>query len=252
MAAAKGAGALLWAAGVLAVVAAGGAAWWLSRPADTAKEVQAGSSGARGALAEAERPGAVEAPDMRSATWDFTEKPPEGVKAIMGTWTWKKPAVTQRGYMEAQESVFAILPFKTRARPMVIEVDVTIHNLGTRASFGAYWIKEQPDRYIHLQREVFKQEAELRTIEIKEQHYVFGRYIVNLVGGQVSYCSRYTEDYPGEYLVVSCGNSKVHRITLREIEPEEIPEVWRDPEKLIPTLTKEYRSYPDQKLMKPQ
>lgn len=248
VAAAKGASALLWAAGVLAVAAAGGGAWWLSQPAPEVKEAQDKADSASGGGTEARRPSAVSDAAPRSATWDFTGEPPEGLRILTGGWERKTEG--GRSYMDVPNTVFLILPFETRAVPVRIDVEVSAIKLQDNLSFGAYWIKDLPDRYIHLAREVYKQRVVVTTAGFKEIHFIDGRYIMNVVGGQVGYCSRYENEYPGDHLVISVGNSKLYRITLREITKDEIPEACRDPEALIPTLTKEHRAYPEQILMK--
>lgn len=246
VAAAKGAGALLWAAGVLAVAAAGGAAWWLAQPAPEVKEAQAKAVGDEDAEKAA---GAEDDGPLRNILWDFTKNPPKDFAVLGGAWTWKP--TESGGAMEIPENGYIVLPYRPRKRPMLIESEIAILSPQKGVSFSCYWINNLPDRYIHLAREVFKNVPNVQnTPVIPIRYFVFDSYVVGVVGGELGFCSRYEKPYPGDSLVISFWNSRTTFVRLRELASEEFPEAFRVPEKLIPTLTMEHKTYPDQELMK--
>lgn len=248
----KGASTLLWTASVLAVAAAGGSAWWLAQPADPAAQsarTEAPEPGGKAAAPEQAVAQTAEDAAPRSVTWDFSATPPKDFAVLFGEWRWKE--TPKGGVMEVPDHVFVVLPWRARQRPVIIESECSLIVPQKNLSFGVYWVKDLPDRYFHVAREVFKTVPGIyNSTTIPTVQYVFGRYTLGVVGGQVGYISRYQAPYPGDRLVLSFANQCLGRIRLREVDEREIPESYRDPEKFIPALKVGNMAFPDEERMK--
>lgn len=252
-AAAQGASMWLWAASVVAVAAGCGGVWWVTQPAElgpSAAKKEAHSSAPTGTKTPsitAEE--ADEAP--RTITWDFTKGPPKDFTILVGRWTWKM--TPKGGVVEVPEQTFIVLPWRARPRPMVVEISMSFMNLRKNRglSYGCSWIKNLPDCYVQLAREVLDNVPTIQADrDLSVDHYIFGKTVVSILDGQPGCYSLYSERYPGDHLMISCENARLTRICLRELDEHEIPESYSDPNKLFSKLKASFKTIPDRVTMK--
>ena len=155
--------------------------------------------------------------------------------------------------MMAVEKAFVELPVSVRSKPVLVDMVISAVDSKKNVSFGAYWVKDLADRYVHLPRDVYKIVPMLHydnANKIEVQYYVFDRYILGIMKGKLGSCSCYIKPYSGSHLVITLANGQVPQIQFRELSLDEIPTSFRNPGKLIQEMKMTCVSYPEQELMK--
>jgi hypothetical protein len=67
-----------------------------------------------------------------------------------------------------------------------------------------------------------------------QKYFISGRYIFSTSAERITSCIEYDADYPGDSLCFTYGNGTIYQsASLKSVTPDEIPEPFRDPVRIM-------------------
>lgn len=215
--AAKGPGALLWAAAALTVAAAAGGGWYAYR--------HEGASGAPAIAAPESRLAPAEEGQPFHRVWNFNDGPSSDFFAWANPWEWNRDK-DGVGRMIAKKGAPAnlLIDVHPPKRPFVIRFRAGNYDSGLIRDNFLWATHDTIPGY-----KVWSPHYNLRekpSIEL----YFFGRYIVHRTDGETWLLHEFEEPYPGDRIAAVISNFRVEEIEMRELSEKEIADFAFDPQ----------------------
>lgn len=164
--------------------------------------------------------------------WSFQTGPASDLSVYNGTWDWKKSGASGAMYAPADHTVIVPLPLQAGNTPMLVEV---IRNGIGRSGAGCVNTLRTKDDHFLKYTEYVKR-VNIAVNSSSTRSYIFGRYIVSMHGNQISGVVEVPEADPSDYLCLLVQNFTVESISVRTIDPSEIPAEVRDAQAVIKQL----------------
>ncbi len=169
--------------------------------------------------------------------WSFTEGPPDDLDTLIGQWQWRPQSGNTPAGMHIKKRIMVKIPFQAPPRPMLITAK--LHFLEkSNLSFIPRWFasKDQPPHY-----KLWRTSTPIPSQAVEWKFMVWDRYLywIESLDAQPRALFQFEVPYRGIFYYFDAKNIILQDLEFKEMTEEDIPEHFKNPERLIEALEKE-------------